>query len=189
MYYRARGKFIVAHQNAQIRGVENIDVDGRLWVGIAFVGFLNNRDHTYLHIRGRFKARGHVDIGKGSRMDIGPGALLEMSNCHVTGSARFVITHGLSMGSGCAISWGTEFLDEDFHSLDYEGRRPPGDPRIVIGDRVWIGSGAKILKGTRIAAGSVVAANSLVSGVFEEENVLIAGNPARVIRHGVCWEK
>ena len=187
--YRMRGKWIVAHQNARIAGINRIEVNGRLWVGTAFVGFLNNKDHTYLNVRGHLKVNGNVDIGKGSRFDIGPGAVCDLSSCYITGSARFVIMHGLRVGKGCAISWDTEFLDEDFHSLDYDGRRVVEDPAIAIGDRVWIGSGAKILKGTRISAGSVVGANSLVSGVFEEENVLIAGNPARVVKHGVSWGK
>jgi acetyltransferase-like isoleucine patch superfamily enzyme len=186
-YYRLGGRWIVAHPNARIRGLGNIDVAGRLWVGTLFIGFLDNADHTYLHVRGRLKIRGNVNLGKGTRMDIGPGAVCELGSCYVSGLTRFIIMHGLRIGSGCAIAWDVEFLDEDFHTLEYPGRREVADPRIVIGDRVWIGSGAKILKGARIAAGSVVAANALVTGRFEEENVLIAGNPARVVRTGVSW--
>jgi hypothetical protein len=32
-----------------------------------------------------------------------------------------------------------------------------------------------------------VAADSKVSGVFAEENCLIAGNPAKVIKRNIAW--
>ena len=186
-YYLARGKWIFAHQNTRIRGLENIDVVGQLWIGTLVVGFLSNFDHSYLNVRGRLNIRGNVNLGKGTRLDIGKGAVCELGTCYVSGMTRLIVMHGLTIGNGCSISWDVEFLDEDFHSLDYPGRKEVGDPRIVVGDHVWIGSGAKILKGSRIGAGSVVAANSLVNGAFDEENVLIAGNPARIVRRDVSW--
>ncbi|MBI1195412.1 MAG: hypothetical protein GC138_06175 [Gammaproteobacteria bacterium] len=150
-YYRVHGKWIFAHQNTCIRGLANIDVRGRLWLGTLFIGFLNNHDHTYLNIRGHLRIKGNVNLGKGCRLDIGPNAVCEFGSCYVSGMTRFIIQHGLIVGGGCAIAWDVEFLDSDFHSLEYEGKRTIDDPRILIGERVWIGSGVKVLKGTRIA--------------------------------------
>ena len=92
------------------------------------------------------------------------------------------------MGEDCAISWGCQFLDDDFHELSYEGRAKVDDPKIRIGSHVWIGSRVSVLKGAVIPDGCIVASNSVVGKVFTEKNCLIAGNPAKVIRHDVSWK-
>jgi maltose O-acetyltransferase len=52
---------------------------------------------------------------------------------------------------------------------------------IHIGDDVWLGGGAIILPGVSVGAGSVVAAGAVVTRDVPA-GVLVAGNPARVIR-------
>jgi virginiamycin A acetyltransferase len=52
----------------------------------------------------------------------------------------------------------------------------------VIGPDVWIGHEALLMPGTRIGAGSVVAARAVVAGEVPPYAV-VAGNPARVVRH------
>ena len=51
-----------------------------------------------------------------------------------------------------------------------------------------IGANTVILKGDSIADGCVVAANSIVTKSVEEQNVLIAGNPAKIIQREIQWE-
>lgn len=51
-----------------------------------------------------------------------------------------------------------------------------------IGDNVEIGYGATIIGNIEIADGIIIGANSLVNKSFQESNVVIAGNPARVIK-------
>jgi len=96
-----------------------------------------------------------------------------------------IVKKSIKIGKGCAIAWNTEFVDWNSHKIEYEGRRER-DTSIVIGEHVWIGSGAKILPGVTIEKGSVVSANAVVTKSFPE-NVLIAGNPARIVRENVSW--
>lgn len=69
------------------------------------------------------------------------------------------------------------------HPLDAEERigGPEYGAPITIGNRVWIGGGAIILAGVTLGDNVVVGAGSVVTKSFGD-NVVIAGNPARVIR-------
>lgn len=51
----------------------------------------------------------------------------------------------------------------------------------VIGNNVVIGVGANIIGGIKIADGIAIGANSLVNKTFLEENIAVAGVPARKI--------
>lgn len=53
---------------------------------------------------------------------------------------------------------------------------------VEIGDNSWIGMNAVILPGVTLGKHTVVGAGSIVTKSFIEGNVMIAGNPARVIR-------
>lgn len=52
---------------------------------------------------------------------------------------------------------------------------------ITIGDNVWVGGGAMILAGVTLGDNVVVGAGSVVTKSFGD-NVVIAGNPARIIK-------
>jgi acetyltransferase-like isoleucine patch superfamily enzyme len=52
---------------------------------------------------------------------------------------------------------------------------------IVIGKNCFVGCNALILKGTILEDGCVVGAGAVVSGQFEENSVIV-GNPAKVIK-------
>ena len=95
--------------------------------------------------------------------------------------------HNLKIGENCAISWNCQFLDEDFHQFDYEGKKEIKNNAIEIGSKVWIGSNVSLYKGVRIPNGSIIASDSVVKGTFDDENILIAGNPAKIIKRNVKW--
>ena len=45
------------------------------------------------------------------------------------------------------------------------------------------------MKGAKIPNNCIVGANSLVNKEFFEENCLIAGTPAKIIKKGVNWSR
>lgn len=88
----------------------------------------------------------------------------------------------VDIGSDVLIGANTLIVDTDFHGLAPGDRHRPGAAvPIVIEDGVFIGTRATILKGAHIGRGSVVGAGSVVTGHIPA-GVIVAGNPARIVR-------
>jgi len=107
------------------------------------------------------------------------------------GACRFHLLEPskVSIGSGCLWSSGL-LTTSDYHSiLDVStGKRINYPQDVTIGNRVWFGVDFLILKGTSIGNDSVIAAKSVVTSGIYEDNVLLAGNPARVVRKNIYWD-
>ena len=189
IYYKIFYKLdIIAHPKVKIQGIENIITHNSLYIGTAYVGTSLKSDKTFLNLKGTLIIEGPYLIGRGCRLDISEGATLKIGKGGFTNiNSTFIISHGVEIGDDCSISWGCQFLDNDFHEINYENK-PPIDPKINIGNHVWVGCNVSIYKGTKIPEGCVIAANSVVRGVFNEPNALIAGNPAKIIKHNIKWK-
>jgi len=183
-----RHKNIVASTSVTIHGLQNISTGGLLRIGLSHFGFMSRHDRTFLNVGGKAIFTRDFSIAKGCRFDIGEDAVASFGAGSVGPNTHFIIMHGITIGDGCAISWGCHFLDDDFHAISYPGRTVGGSPKIEIGEHVWIGSNVSVLKGAAIPDGCVVASGSVVTKRFDHKNALIAGNPARVVREGVSWE-
>jgi acetyltransferase-like isoleucine patch superfamily enzyme len=183
-------KTIMAHQKTIIRGTNHLKCMGLLDIGVGFVKFMHKKDVTYINIKGKLSIKGDYSIGRGCRFDIDDHAIVEIGQGgYINANTNVIIMHSLTIGDNCAISWNCQLLDEDFHNIRYDGRKSKEnkDKGIIIEDDVWIGCAVFIYAGSKISKGSVVAANSVVRNVFDEENVLIAGNPATIIKRNVKW--
>lgn len=60
---------------------------------------------------------------------------------------------------------------------------------ISIGERVWLCEDVKILKGANIPNGCVCGTGSIISQKFFEENSILAGVPAKIVRRNIYWER
>jgi acetyltransferase-like isoleucine patch superfamily enzyme len=108
----------------------------------------------------------------------------------IAGRTHLAAIEGTSIiiGTDCLFSSDIRFATGDSHSLtDLEGRRLNESESIVIGNHVWIGAKVICLKGVTVASNCMVGTGSLLNGRFEQENVVLAGNPARVLKSGINW--
>jgi acetyltransferase-like isoleucine patch superfamily enzyme len=129
--------------------------------------------------KGGYYCRGVCELQpryEGARITIG-------SNVH-TNNNLFICSAGeVRIGDNTLIGEGVMMIDHDAHGIRPDERNKSiGNIRpIVVGENVWIGSRVTILPGTEIGRNSIVGAGAVVKGVFPE-NVIIAGNPGKVIK-------
>ena len=97
----------------------------------------------------------------------------------------------IKVGRDCMFSADIKIWASDAHSIiDLSDNRVINQAKgVEIGNHVWVCENARILKNTVIPSNCVVANSALVTGEFEEENVVLGGNPAKVIKRGIDWNR
>jgi len=143
--------------------------------------------------------RGVICIGENVRLSGKPSFLFSSKlypepsitigdNTFIGHGTSFAAGRSIVVGNDCLIAGGVHFADNDGHPLNYLDRMqhlPPSleDVKAVrIGNNVWIGSRAVILKGVTIGDRAVVGTCAVVTHDVPPDTV-VAGNPARVIKH------
>lgn len=101
------------------------------------------------------------------------------------------INTSIKIGKDCMFSSQLSMRVGDSHTIyDINTKKILNMPKnIEIGNHVWLAAGVKVLKGAKIPDNCIVGANSLVTKAFEEENCIIAGSPAKIIKKGVNWHQ
>jgi acetyltransferase-like isoleucine patch superfamily enzyme len=104
----------------------------------------------------------------------------------------FLITEDdkkIVLGKDCMIGYKITLRAGDGHSIldNNKQTRINYSKDIIIKDRVWIAAYCIIMKGVQISEDCVIGTMSLVNRVFEEKNVIIAGNPAKIVKKGIKW--
>lgn len=102
-------------------------------------------------------------------------SLLSSGGCYINAK------HGVYIGEGTIFSFNVAIVSED-HVVGDLDVSPTSAP-LRIGKNCWIGANSTILPNTELGDNVVVGANSVVTRSFPEGGVIIAGVPARVIRH------
>jgi acetyltransferase-like isoleucine patch superfamily enzyme len=140
----------------------------------------------------------HVSVYAGCSFAIGENGKCTVGDFTLLNGAIVMAEERIDIGYYCLISWGVGMADSDFHPLEPAQRlvdaqalapffknRPPRPKLktapVKIGDNVWIGMNAVILKGVTIGDNSVVAAGAVVTKSVPA-NVIVAGNPAEVVK-------
>lgn len=116
---------------------------------------------------------------------LGDKTTIEEAHIAVTEPGRKI-----EIGEDCMLSHGVSVRSGDSHSIiDMEtNQRINYAKNVFIGNHCWIGANATILKGVTILDGAIVGAGSIVTKDFPS-NCIVAGNPARVIKKNVSWDR
>lgn len=99
----------------------------------------------------------------------------------ISPGCRISACHSITLGNSVMLANGVYITDSDWHGV-YDRASMPKEPTpVVIGDNVWLGDRCTVLKGVTIGNNSIVAANAVVVKDVPA-NVVVAGNPAKVVK-------
>jgi acetyltransferase-like isoleucine patch superfamily enzyme len=146
-----------------------------------------------LRISGRLVWRGAGSLVLGEYVHAGakvvletrsPDAVIEVGAHTFLNGTRIACVRRVSIGTWCLVG-NARIMDTDFHSLQ-ANRHDPGAPvrvsPVEIGDNAWIGAFVGVLPGTKVGNNSVVGYGAVCTGEYPAD-VVIAGNPARILRN------
>lgn len=159
-------------------------------IGFGTIIAVRSADISYCKISSYNKFIGRFDLIIGERSKIGPGnqflsghwadrneyeqKILIGKETVITSGHYIDVTGGIEIGDNSWIAgYGSQLWT---HGLGEHDRK------IVIGRNCYIGSGAKFAPGSIIGDNTVVGLGSVITKKFEEGNLLIAGNPGKIIR-------
>lgn len=137
---------------------------------------------------------GNTQIMKGCFIEIMRGAVFELgARTSFNEQTRIKVSKRLYVGNDSIFAYKSFIIDSDVHKIAKKGdleKITANDitKEIIVEDHVWIGTNVIILKGVKIGSGSVIGAGSVVTKDIPK-NVLAAGNPCRVIKDNITWER
>lgn len=128
-----------------------------------------------------------ICMGSNNYLEIGENTTIENATMYLINCKNTKI----KIGKDCMFSYGITLRTSDTHSIyELSTKKLENSPRdITIGNHVWITAGVTILKGCVLGSNCIVGANSVVSKAFTEENCILAGIPAKIIKKGVNWDR
>lgn len=98
-----------------------------------------------------------------------------MPGCYIQG------TNGIFIGDYTQIAAGVKIISAN-HSL-VDNRAHSNERSVHIGAYCWLGANSIILPGVTLGSYTIVGAGAVVTRSFPEGYCVVAGNPAKIIRH------
>ena len=135
-------------------------------IGDCFTAIAEPMHRVEIGVWGREAGAGTIRIGN---------AVLMSPGSRISASDEIVIGDGVMLANGVYIT------DSDWHTVYDRTQRAEEPTPVHIANNVWLGDHATVLKGVSIGENSVVAARAVVTRDVPA-NVIVAGNPARVVR-------
>lgn len=94
----------------------------------------------------------------------------------------------LLIGKNCMIADNVEIWNTDSHPITNNNKIINHSKPVIIGDHVWLGKHSVILKGVTIGNNAIIGMRSIITKNIEA-NSLYVGNPARLIKRDINWER
>ena len=131
--------------------------------------------------------RAQIFIGENNTLKIGEYTTIDEANLYFSG-AKY---NRIKIGKDCMLSYGIIIRGNDGHTIyDCNSKEIKNfSKHVIIGDHVWIGENTIVLKNTEIPSNCIIGASSLVNKTFKEENCIIAGVPAKVVKSNINWDR
>lgn len=140
-----------------------------------------------------------INIGNPPEDTIEPGVNRFASNCRIDIGDNVIVcgarlflqddNSSIKIGNDCMFSWGIDVWCTDVHTItDLDGNPLNFGKSIEVGNHVWVGRDVKIGKNTKISEDSIVGWASVVTKKFDETNVIVAGNPAKIVKREINWD-
>lgn len=173
----------------------DISVSGKMKVGLVKIGLETSqlvdfqKQRTLIDLRGKVSFNGRCKIGAGSRVFVSDGGTLIFNDDFCNSAMTSIICyHHIEFGNNNHVSWNTQFMDSDQHAVyNSDGVRINENAAIRFEDNVWCGCNVIVLKGTELAHDTVVGAGSVGCGKHTTPHVVLAGQPAKVVKEGTSW--
>lgn len=132
---------------------------------------------------------GYISASNNAKITIG-------KNSYISQEVIMNSRHSIKIGKNVLIGYQVMMMDYDAHTVFYDEDSNIQQPNsnsnrekaIVIGDNVWIGARVTILKGVTIGDGAVIGAKSCVVSDIPA-NTIAVGNPAKIIRKNIAWQR
>ncbi|SHI53594.1 acyltransferase [Lutispora thermophila] len=164
-----------------------IIIKDRLYIGSHITELSNKKTRVIIRGNSYLIIDGRVDIGPGVNIIVNDNAKLYIGDkTYIAADSKIYSSKSIHIGNNCALSWGLNIIDSDFHILSYCDREHEMTSPIYIEDNVWIGCNVTILKGVRIGDGAVIGAGSVVTRDIPS-NCVAVGNPAKVVHENIKW--
>ncbi|MDO5638279.1 MAG: acyltransferase [Neisseria sp.] len=99
--------------------------------------------------------------------------------------------NSISVGKGSLFANNVTLSTTDSHAIfctESEERINPAQD-IFIGNHVWLCENVTVLKGSYIPNNCVCGIGSIINQQFSEENTILAGIPAKIVRRNIRWEQ
>ena len=122
----------------------------------------------------------------------GHGNTIKIGQRTVINGAKIWLGNGseLIIGNDCMLSYeimirttdGHAIMDNATGAIINHQKNP-----CVIGNHCWLGLRTIVNKNAQIPDNTIVASGTVLTGRFQEEHTIIAGNPGRVIKSGVSF--
>lgn len=131
---------------------------------------------------------GNAAFAEGCALRCDYGKIIFGTNFSANRNCCFNCEYEMAIGNDVLLGWNVNFRDTDGHEIYYDNQKSINQKKVIIGNHVWICSYADILKGSKIGNDSIVAWRSCVLKKIEQDNCLIGGFPAKIIKENIEWK-